>query len=550
VRDVIADRFVLERRVGAGGMGAVYRALDRTSGVCVALKLALADDERLRARALAEADALAALDHPGVVRLVAHGVAGDGRAFLAMEWLDGEDLAARLARAPLAAGEAALLGTRVADALAAVHARGVVHRDVKPSNLFLAGGEVARVKLVDFGIARLSGASPRLTTTGTRIGTPGYMAPEQLSSDAEVGPPADLFALGAVLFECLAGQPAFQGMSVLALLAKVLLDEPPRLDRLRADLPSSLVELVARLLAKNPGERPGAAQVAVALSALAPALQGAAAAALAPAPALDPAAVTVEEQQLVSVLLVRPAEDPLAEDPLTEERGDARGSIAAVPSVALDATLPAGAITASSSGGLAAFERLRAVAAPLGGRTDARLAQAASEGSASTGRLRVATDAWAAGVVTEDTGAGGKAGPQLGFCTWLGSCRSWMGSSSALTQAARVGGAYAPGQRHPWARLRPRRDGVRLPRGRVRSLTAKEGTPASVHVGAPGRCARWPQRIGATALSEGRLLLSRRPRMAPWPRRPAAARSCSLRMTSVAHARGSMLCMRQEANTV
>jgi serine/threonine protein kinase len=181
-------------------MGTVYRALDRLSGAPVALKLPNA----AHARALAEADALAALDHPAIVRLVAHGFTDDGNPFLAMEWLEGEDLAARLERSPLGAADA-LLGARVAGALAAAHAAGMVHRDLKPSNLFLVGGEVAAAKLVDFGIARAPRAGTRLTATGMLIGTPGYMAPEQARGDREIGPATDLFALGAVLFECLAG---------------------------------------------------------------------------------------------------------------------------------------------------------------------------------------------------------------------------------------------------------------------------------------------------------------------------------------------------------
>src|SRR5438132_8475729 len=126
-----------------------------------------------------------------------------------MEWLEGEDLKQRLARGPLALEAAILCTRRAAEALAAAHARGVVHRDVKPGNLFLPGGEVGALKVIDFGIARLAGAAS-LTRSGTLVGTPGYMAPEQAGLlAAEVGARADVFALGCVLFECLAGRPAF-----------------------------------------------------------------------------------------------------------------------------------------------------------------------------------------------------------------------------------------------------------------------------------------------------------------------------------------------------
>ena len=345
----IADRFLLERPAGAGGMGTVYRALDRVSGAPVALKLAADGNDALRARALAEADALTALDHPAIVRLVAHGLALDGRPYLAMEWLDGEDLAARLERGPLTVAEAALLGARAAAALAAAHARGVVHRDIKPSNLFLPGGDVAQVKLVDFGIARFAGAWERLTATGALVGTPSHMAPEQATGQRDVGPPADLFALGAVLFECLAGRPAFRGDSVMALLAKVVLDEPPRLDTLRADVPPAFAALVARLLAKAPVDRPTAAEVAAALAAPERAAVG--------APAAE--AITCEEQRLVCVLLARAAPEQAAPAP----------DIGA-ESTLFNTTAPAGSPTVLLGPGRDALDRLRAVVAPLGGRAD------------------------------------------------------------------------------------------------------------------------------------------------------------------------------------
>ncbi|XXX72368.1 protein kinase [Sorangium sp. So ce134] len=352
---LLADRFVLERPVGAGGMGTVYRAVDRLSGAPVALKLALVDDAQVRARVLAEADALAALGHPAVVRFVAHGLAPDGRPFLAMEWLDGEDLAHHLERASLTAAGAVLLGARVADALSFLHARGVVHRDLKPSNLFLPGGEVAQVKLVDFGIARVPRIAPRLTATGALVGTPAYMAPEQARGEREIAPAVDLFALGAVLFECLAGRPAFTGASVMAVLAKVLLEEPPRLDAVRGDLPRALVDLVARLLSKQPHERPGAATVAAALSALISEIEGNAA----PGGAPIAGAITGDEQRLACVLLLRPAPEQVA---------DAGTSLGA--EIDLGATLAAGELPPLIPPERDALEALRALVGPRGGRTD------------------------------------------------------------------------------------------------------------------------------------------------------------------------------------
>src|SRR5437773_2405614 len=148
---VIADRFEIVRAAGAGGMGAVFVALDRTTGDTVALKLVtLAHDERF-AR---EARALAELRHSGIVRYVAHGATRDWL-YLAMEWLHGEDLAQRLARAGLTMAESIEVARRAAEALAFAHERGIVHRDVKPSNLFLCEGDVHRLKVLDFGLARL-----------------------------------------------------------------------------------------------------------------------------------------------------------------------------------------------------------------------------------------------------------------------------------------------------------------------------------------------------------------------------------------------------------
>src|SRR5262249_26474987 len=145
-----------EGEAGSGGMGTVYRALDRHSGAAVAVKVLRAQGEVDVERFLREASVLAELEHPGIVRYVAHRAPRSGAAYLAMEWLEGETLADRLTHKRLTIGEAAIVALRVAEALAVAHRRGVVHRDIKPSNLFLPGGELTKVKLVDFGIARVA----------------------------------------------------------------------------------------------------------------------------------------------------------------------------------------------------------------------------------------------------------------------------------------------------------------------------------------------------------------------------------------------------------
>ena len=196
--DVVAARFELTRLAATGGMGSVFRARDLLTGEDVALKtIRGCGDEQQAERFEREAALLAQLEHPAIVRYVAHGRC-EGQHYLVMEWLEGESLSARLWRGPLDHAESVLLGQRVAAALAALHARGIVHRDVKPSNLILCDGEVERVKLVDFGVAR-SRRARALTTVGAMVGTPGYMAPEQARGERRIDARADIFALGCVL---------------------------------------------------------------------------------------------------------------------------------------------------------------------------------------------------------------------------------------------------------------------------------------------------------------------------------------------------------------
>ncbi|WP_437605413.1 protein kinase [Sorangium sp. So ce834] len=321
--DVIEDRFEIERLAGSGGMGDVYRARDRVSGQAVALKVlqgASANDLRRFAR---EAEALVTLRLPGVVQYVAHGVTGAGQPYLAMEWLDGVTLEERLAGMPLTLAESVALAARVATTLGAIHRLGVVHRDLKPSNLMLVGGAVERVTLLDFGIARHLRLAPTLTSPGAVLGTPGYMAPEQVRGDAPVDARTDVFALGCVLFQCLAGRPPFLGNSALALLMRVVLEEPPRLGELCGDIPEPLERLVARLLAKNAGERPrDGAAAAAELAAVAGEGLSIGASAVA-APAAPGEAITTAERKVMCVIL---AEDGSAETDaaLSEDDGAAR----------------------------------------------------------------------------------------------------------------------------------------------------------------------------------------------------------------------------------
>jgi tetratricopeptide (TPR) repeat protein len=254
---VVAERFEIEKRTSTGGMAAVYRARDRTTGAAVALKVMYgqAADEHTE-RFLREGRVLAELSHPGIVKYVAHGYTEDNEPYLAMEWLEGEDLARRLSRTGLTMDESVRLVRTVAETLRFAHARGIVHRDIKPGNIFLRDKELDDVIVLDFGIARIGMHSTAITGTGVMLGTLGYMAPEQARGAREIDARADVFALGAVLFKCVTGKPAFSGDDAINVLAKVLFDQAPRASELRKDVPAPLDDLLARMLAREPADRP------------------------------------------------------------------------------------------------------------------------------------------------------------------------------------------------------------------------------------------------------------------------------------------------------
>ncbi|RLB60361.1 MAG: hypothetical protein DRI90_13920 [Deltaproteobacteria bacterium] len=253
---VIGDRFEIDRLAGQGGMGAVYRAWDRVGGVVVALKVLHYDSDEHLARFARESRLLSHLDHPGIVRFVTEGTLPDGDAYLVMEWLDGESLAERLDRSLMTIGETLTMAAAVAAALGAAHERGVTHRDLKPGNIFLVDRSVDRVKVVDFGIARVADSARALTATEQMLGTPGYMSPEQMRSSREVGPSTDVYALGCVMFKAMAGRTAFVGDSGLDVILKAASGTAPLLSTLRSDMPPELDQLVAAMLATDQWARP------------------------------------------------------------------------------------------------------------------------------------------------------------------------------------------------------------------------------------------------------------------------------------------------------
>ncbi len=258
----LAARFVLRRRIGTGGMGEVFEAWDETAREVVALKLlhpSLARDEEIRRRFSREAAALAAIEHPSVVRVVGWFEDAQRGPVLAMERLVGETLEDRIARGgPMEPCELLPLSAAAASALDEVHAHGIVHADVKPANLFLQSGRSAAAKLVDFGLCKVQGLE-RLTRTGELRGTPRYMAPEVVTGAAPPGPPIDVYGLGATLFEALAGRPPFTERHTGRLLLDVAAGRRPSLTSLRPDLPPSLVQVVERALSLDPAGRPASA---------------------------------------------------------------------------------------------------------------------------------------------------------------------------------------------------------------------------------------------------------------------------------------------------
>jgi serine/threonine protein kinase/tetratricopeptide (TPR) repeat protein len=252
--------YAITRKIGEGGMGIVYAARDERLDRPVAVKTmsAVGRDEIARKRFWREARAAASVNHPNVCQIYEIGEDG-AELFIAMELLEGEVLSARLSRGALPAAEAMTIALEMLGALSALHTRGIVHRDLKPSNVFLTPHGV---KLLDFGLARpeLDGSmeAANLTRTGLVMGTPRYMAPEQVAGDAISGR-SDLFAAGAILFEMLAGRPAFAGRTIADVLHATRFEQPPALTG--APAVAAIDRVIRRALAKRPEERPASADV-------------------------------------------------------------------------------------------------------------------------------------------------------------------------------------------------------------------------------------------------------------------------------------------------
>ncbi len=257
LKAALADRYTLDRELGRGGMATVYLARDLRHDRLIALKVlhpelaaALGPERFLR-----EISVTAQLQHPHILPLFDSGTA-DGLPYYAMPYVEGESLRARMTRErQLGLTDALRIAHEIADALGHAHARGIIHRDIKPENILLT--PEGRVLVADFGIARAAAAAggEKLTETGLALGTPAYMSPEQAAGDGQLDGRADLYALGCVLYEMLAGQPPFTGRTAQAVLARHALDPVPSLHTVRATVPPAVERAIITALAKVPADR-------------------------------------------------------------------------------------------------------------------------------------------------------------------------------------------------------------------------------------------------------------------------------------------------------
>lgn len=254
------QEYLIEERLGVGGMGVVYKAVHPLIGKHVAIKVLRPDvvtDPRDMDRLLEEARVVSAIKHRGIINIFGAGTLEDGRHYLIMELLEGEALEDKMKReGQIPAGDAVIILEQVLSALSAAHEAGIVHRDLKPANVFLAKeGQQFYVKLLDFGLAR------RSQQNVTRIaGTPDYISPEH-ARGRPAGPPADLYAFGILCFHMLTGQLPFVGNTPMEVMEKHVHSPPPVPHEVNPAIPKALSELILKLLAKDPGERPDAAQV-------------------------------------------------------------------------------------------------------------------------------------------------------------------------------------------------------------------------------------------------------------------------------------------------
>jgi eukaryotic-like serine/threonine-protein kinase len=327
--DVIDGRYLVRELLGRGGMAEVFRATDTETHRGVAIKVLRSTEPGTARRFRSEVDVLGRVDHPGLVKLRGSGT-HDGVPYLVLDLAEGPSLAGELAGGPIGVDRALAIAGQVAEALAHAHRVGIVHRDVKPSNILL--DRLGRVRLADFGIARLAG-TPNLTRTGQLIGSAPYLAPEQVMGE-RAGPAADVYSLGLVVIECLTGRPCYPGGQIEAAISR--LHRPPSVP---SDLPRWLRDVLSAMTARDPMRRPSADTVAEALR------RGNAEPVLAATAPLDLDALTA----LPEVVVATARHDTNPTTALPEERA---GPTITTPAAPADGTAAPPYGAAARSGGL------------------------------------------------------------------------------------------------------------------------------------------------------------------------------------------------------
>lgn len=264
VGTVLNDRYTVTRKIGQGGMGAVYEATHNLIGKRVALKVLLdkhAQNDQVVARLKQEARLASSIGHQNIIDITDFGTTASGRTFVVMEYLEGESLGARIAKdGRLGSAEVLHIAKQVAGALAAAHLKGIVHRDIKPENIFIVSKEEGDfVKVVDFGISKSMSEQQddemRLTQTGMVLGTPLYMSPEQARGDDDLDHRIDIYALGVLLYESLTGEVPFQGKNYLSILTQVTSETPKSPCELVPDIDRDLESITLKAMAKDRDER-------------------------------------------------------------------------------------------------------------------------------------------------------------------------------------------------------------------------------------------------------------------------------------------------------
>ncbi len=258
----VGSNYHIDAEIGRGGMAVVYRAVDAHLHRTVAIKVLPPDvafNSDVRTRFIREAQTAAQLNHPNIVSIYSvddqDGVAGGGLVYFVMAYIDGESLGVRLAREGAWPIDRTVRVLRdVADALAYAHARGVVHRDIKPDNILIDRAS-GRPMVTDFGIARAAAGETRLTATGVAVGTPAYMSPEQAVGEREVDGRSDLYSLGVVGYQMLAGETPFKAANTPAMLVKHVSERPRPVRERRPEVPKYIADAIDRALAKRPEDR-------------------------------------------------------------------------------------------------------------------------------------------------------------------------------------------------------------------------------------------------------------------------------------------------------